>query len=319
MKNEGFALSPVFGPVPSHRFEVTLGIDLLRMKTCTQDCVFCQLGCTTLKTEERLSFSLIEPIEKGLEQSRELLGLVKYVAFAGSGEPSLSLELGEAIRMVKKKTSLPVIVFTSAVLLNKDDVLDDVQGADILVVKLVSGVRKTYNAVVKPFNELSFNKYIDSISSLRANYNGTIWLDVILLRNINTTDIEIKAISSLIKKVNTEEVHLSLPTRPSGVSHKLFTPTDEEIARVCFCLGLKMDNQNSIDASQSIPRKDIREKIISIVTRRPCSIRELAKILSLKEYAVQKATSSIKEIEIVKSNDEEWVIPTPSGGKNDKE
>lgn len=308
MEKKNFALSPVFGPTPSHRFGVTLGIDLLKRKTCTQDCIFCQLGVTTLKTEKRLSFSLIAEIEKGLNQSKELFGLVKYVAFAGSGEPTLSLELGEAIKLVKKKTTLPVIVFTSGVLLNRNDVLDDIRNVDILVVKLVSGIKETHNAVFKPFNELSFLNYKNALLSLRNNFKGTIWLDIILLHGINTTEIEIKAIDSLVKKVNAQEVHLSLPTRPSGISYKLFTPTEEEINRVCLGLGLKIDIRNSSDLSKNISGKDTREKIISIVTRRPCSVKELAKILFLNEENVQKVVFLIKEFEIVEASDEKWVI-----------
>jgi len=302
-------LNPVFGPTPSHRFGVTLGIDLLKSKTCTQDCIFCQIGCTTLKTEERISFSLLGEIEKGLEQSKELLGLVKYVAFAGSGEPTLSLELGEAIRLVKKKTSLPVIVFTSGVLLNRDDVLKDIKDADILVVKVVSGIKETYDAVFKPLNELSFYNYKNGLLALRNNYKGTIWLDVILLHNINTTEKEIKALDYFIKQVKAQEVHLSLPTRPSGTSYKSFAPTSEEIEQVSKGLGLKMDTQIFSGIPKNIPGKDTKEKIISIVTRRPCSIKELAKILFLDEETVHKAVSSLRGLEIVEANNEEWVIP----------
>lgn len=309
MKKKEFVLNPIFGPTPSHRFGVTLGIDLLKSKTCTQDCIFCQLGCTTLKTEERISFSLIKEVEKGLEQSKELLGLVKYVAFAGFGEPTLSLELGEAIKLVKKKTFLPVIVFTSGVLLNRDDVLKDIEDADILVVKVASGIKKTYNAVFKPLNELSFYNYKSGLLALRDTYKGTIWLDVILLHNVNTVEIEIKALDSLIKNINAQEIHLSLPTRPSGTSHKLFTPTSEEIEQVCKSLGLKMDTQIFSGISKNISGKDTKEKIISIITRRPCSINELTKILFLDKETVHKTVFSIKGLEIVEANDEEWVIP----------
>lgn len=308
MEKKNFALSPVFGPTPSHRFGVTLGIDLLKGKTCTQDCVFCQLGRTTLKTEERLSFSLIKEIEKGLDQSKELFGLVKYVAFAGSGEPTLSLELGEAIKLVKRKTSLPVIVFTSGVLLSRNDVLGDIQNVDILVVKLVSGIKETYNAIFKPFNELSFLNYKNSLLSLRNNFKGIIWLDIILLHGMNTTKVEIKSIDSLVKKVNAQEVHLSLPTRPSGISYKIFLPTEEEIKQVCLGLGLKTESQSSGDLSKNILGKDTKEKIISIVSRRPCTVKELAKILFLDEENVQKTIFLIKEIEIVEANNEKWVI-----------
>ena len=46
----------VFGPVPSRRLGRSLGVDLVPFKTCTYDCIYCQLGRTTVKTQKRVSY-----------------------------------------------------------------------------------------------------------------------------------------------------------------------------------------------------------------------------------------------------------------------
>ncbi len=51
MLSEGF--KHVFGPVPSRRLGRSLGVDLVPFKTCSYDCIYCQLGRTTCKTVER--------------------------------------------------------------------------------------------------------------------------------------------------------------------------------------------------------------------------------------------------------------------------
>ena len=34
----------LYGPVPSRRLGFSLGVDILPFKTCSMDCVYCQLG-----------------------------------------------------------------------------------------------------------------------------------------------------------------------------------------------------------------------------------------------------------------------------------
>ncbi|KPJ76307.1 MAG: hypothetical protein AMS14_02305, partial [Planctomycetes bacterium DG_20] len=52
----------VFGPVPSRRLGRSLGVDLVPLKTCTYDCIYCQLGRTTNKTVERREYVPLEEV-----------------------------------------------------------------------------------------------------------------------------------------------------------------------------------------------------------------------------------------------------------------
>ena len=58
----------VYGPVQSRRLGRSLGVDLVPFKTCTYDCIYCQLGQTTNKTLERKEFVPIEGVLMELEQ-----------------------------------------------------------------------------------------------------------------------------------------------------------------------------------------------------------------------------------------------------------
>ena len=64
----------IFGPIPSRRLGISLGIDLVPYKTCTMDCIYCECGKTTNQTTERKEYF---PTDLALKQIDESLGFQK--------------------------------------------------------------------------------------------------------------------------------------------------------------------------------------------------------------------------------------------------
>ncbi|MBC7190190.1 radical SAM protein, partial [Candidatus Aerophobetes bacterium] len=95
----------IYGPVPSRRLGLSLGIDLVPFKTCSFDCIYCQLGRTTRKTLERKEYIpatyILEELKKTLKEKEK----VDCVTLSGSGEPTLHSRIGDIIRKIKKVTS----------------------------------------------------------------------------------------------------------------------------------------------------------------------------------------------------------------------
>ena len=58
----------LFGPVPSRRLCLSLGVDIVPLKTCTQNCVYCQLGVNGVVTLERKEYVPIDDVLKELEE-----------------------------------------------------------------------------------------------------------------------------------------------------------------------------------------------------------------------------------------------------------
>ncbi|RPH87730.1 MAG: hypothetical protein EHM75_04685 [Desulfobacteraceae bacterium] len=85
----------VFGPVPSRRLGFSLGVDLLPYKTCSFDCIYCELGPTTCRTLEPKD---LFPPEAVLAELDDFLATtvqeIDYLTISGSGEPTLHPELG---------------------------------------------------------------------------------------------------------------------------------------------------------------------------------------------------------------------------------
>ena len=77
----------LFGPVPSRRLGRSLGVDLVPLKTCSYDCIYCQLGRTTCKTIQRQAWMPWEQVTAELPQ--RLSSKPDYITLGGSGEPTL--------------------------------------------------------------------------------------------------------------------------------------------------------------------------------------------------------------------------------------
>jgi wyosine [tRNA(Phe)-imidazoG37] synthetase (radical SAM superfamily) len=127
----------IFGPVPSRRLGRSLGVDLVPYKTCTFDCIYCDLGRTIRKTTSRQSYVIPEEIQGELELTLSVLEKKPdYITLSGSGEPTLNTNIGEIIERIKKITSIPVAILTNSSLLSLDKVRRDLSEADVVLPSL---------------------------------------------------------------------------------------------------------------------------------------------------------------------------------------
>jgi len=164
----------VFGPVPSRRLGRSLGVDLVPYKTCTFDCIYCQLGCTTDKTIDRREWvplgDLLEDVKAALVREPD------YVTLSGSGEPTLYARLGELIAGIRSMTSVPVAVLTNGSLFWKPEVRKELLQADLVVPSLDAGTERSYLQVNRPHSEVTFERLIEGLEAFGREYAGQLWL-----------------------------------------------------------------------------------------------------------------------------------------------
>jgi len=126
----------LFGPVPSRRFGRSLGIDLTPFKTCSLDCVFCQLGKTTCKTAQRDEFVPIQDVLAELSDWLKTNGNADVVTLSGSGEPTLHSKFGEVIEFVRKRSNIPMLLLTNGTMLHLPDVREAAAAANMVKASL---------------------------------------------------------------------------------------------------------------------------------------------------------------------------------------
>lgn len=224
-------ISSVYGPVRSWRLGASLGIDLLCVDSiCSFECVYCQLGKINQVTSQRDTFVTLEKLQRDLENSDWKSADV--ITFSGSGEPTLAANLGDAIDLVRKITSKPIIILTNSTLLTDDKVCEEISRADRVFCKLDSWNEDSLTRVDRPAESIDFETIVTGLKKLRSAYNGFLAIQTMLLRE--PSDADLLEYSNVVKNLEPDEIQLNSPSRP--IPQEYFTETrgNEVIANDSF-------------------------------------------------------------------------------------
>jgi pyruvate-formate lyase-activating enzyme len=184
----------LYGPVPSRRLGYSLGIDLLPYKTCSMDCVYCQLGSSGRTVVRRREFVPASEVLAHVRQALESGRRIDAVTFSGSGEPTLHSGIRRIIRGIKRMTPVPVVVLTNASTLSTPDGRRALAEADIVVPSLDAANERVFAGVNRPHQSLTARKIIDGLAAFRKSYRGRIWLEIMLVKGMNDSPTHLRAL-----------------------------------------------------------------------------------------------------------------------------
>jgi wyosine [tRNA(Phe)-imidazoG37] synthetase (radical SAM superfamily) len=278
--------SCIFGPVPSRRLGRSLGVDTVPFKTCTYDCIYCQLGRTTCKTVDRTEWVPLEEVVAELQ--KELYLRPDYITLSGSGEPTLYSRLGELIDRIKATTHVPVAVLTNGSLLWREDVRHDLARADLVMPSLDAGRQAAFRAVNRPHEQITFAMMLDGLIEFRRHFQGRCWLEVFLLAEYNDTEDEMADLARAVDRIQPDRVQLNTVCRPPAEKAAVAVP-DERLDDLAGTFRPRAEvlrcSRGVHPPAEFAPR---RAEILGLLKRRPCSIEEIASGLSLHPNEVVK-------------------------------
>lgn len=266
-----------FGPVPSRRLGISLGVDIIPYKTCTLDCVYCECGKTTDLRVKRKRF--VDPAAV-LEEIREVASgdrLIEYITFSGSGEPTLNKDIGFIIRGIKKITDTPVAVLTNGTLLPIKEVRNDLLEADLVLPSLDAVTPSVFSTVNKPHGELDIHAVIRALIDFRDEYRGRLWLEVFIARGINDNEEELDKIYRVIKKIRPDKVQLNSLDRPPAYDNirAVEIGTLESIVEKWKDLPVEIIKRiRRRDEIASFSR-NLESNILNTIIRRPLTMEDL--------------------------------------------
>ncbi len=271
--------SYIFGPVPSRRLGRSLGVDLVPFKTCTYDCIYCQLGCTTCKTTERKEWVPLEDVVAELEG--RLTSKPDYITLSGSGEPTLFARTGELIARIKDITDIPVAVLTNGSLLWQEEIRDQLAGADLVVPSLDAGDEAVFRAVNRPHEDIAFEKMLDGLVAFRNEFNGEYWLEIMLLAGHTAAGGELERLIGCVNRIKPDRVQLNTVTRPPAESFATAVPRErmEEVAGMFDPPAEVIADFRDIHGLGEFAAG--REEILNMLRRRPCSLEDICNGLGM--------------------------------------
>ncbi|MBN1762090.1 MAG: radical SAM protein [Methanomicrobia archaeon] len=223
----------VYGPVASWRLGRSLGVDILSTsdKTCSFDCVYCQLGGTTNRTVERKVYVPTEEIKREIAAiAKTIEDTTDVITFAGMGEPTLGANLGEVAAMIKQYSTKPLVILTNSALITDATVREDLKKLDIVIAKLDAPDQDTFEKVNRPVSdEIKLDSIIAGLKEFRKGYKGQLCLQMMFVEENKEYGWELARIAAEIKP---DEVQLNTPLRPCVV--KPVSPDELECIRESF-------------------------------------------------------------------------------------
>ena len=281
----------LFGPVPSRRLGMSLGVDLVPHKVCSLNCIYCECGRTTNLTIDRKEYVSYDDVTKELDHYFNNNPAPDYITFSGSGEPTLNSRIGEVLQFIKqKKPDVPVAVLTNGTLFYQKKVRTELLNADLVLPSLDAATDLIFRKINRPFFKLNIQEYIQGLQDFRNEYKGKIWLEVLIIPGYNDSKTELKLLKEVFEKIRPDSIQLNTLDRP-GVIPDIRAATKIELQQIADYWNL--DNVEIIVSAQERKdiksyREDIETAILETIFRRPCTLNDMAKILGLHINEVNK-------------------------------
>ena len=285
-------MNQVFGPVSSRRLGFSLGIDLIPFKTCTLDCVYCQLGRTTHKTLQRKEYTSMDGILPEVERIVDKGNRVDYITFSGSGEPTLHSGIGKIISRIKRISSIPVAVLTNGTLLGQRQVQKDLWKSDLVIPSLDAVDERIFQRINRPYASLNTKMIIQGLVDFAGKFPGKIWLEVMLVRELNDSKEHIEKMARIIGRLPVEKVQLNTPVRPPAEDFACALPP-KDLRRVARIFGGNCEIIPDLAPAREkiLPGEEaetVAEAILSLVRRRPGTLDDISLALGRPKNEILK-------------------------------
>lgn len=269
----GKEMKYVYGPVPSRRLGISLGISPIPKKTCNYSCIYCQLGRTDRMTNTRQMFFTVKEIMDEFDEVLRNNINFDVVTIVGEGEPTLYLGLGELISEIQKRTDKPVAVITNGALFYDANLRSELYKADIVLPTMDAYDDESFKKVNRTYGTIDFKMVNDGLKTFSEEYQGQLWIELMLINGINDDDESLIKYSEALKKLKYARLYINTPVRPPAESYVKAVDREKMNHAVDIMGGISIDLLDSQGFHSEI--KDHYEAIMSIIKRHPMNQFEI--------------------------------------------
>lgn len=291
LNNKKLKTKRVFGPVLSKRLGNSLGIDVIPHKTCSYNCIYCQLGSEENTITDLTNYYSVDEIIYELKEALLNNKNIDYITFTGSGEPTLYKDLKKLIYEIKQITDIPVCIITNGSLLYKQEMRSNLLLADLIIPSLDAGNEETFKLIDNPNKEIDFDKMVEGLIEFKKVFKGEYWLEIFLLKDINDNEDELDDIIKIVKKIKPDRIQLITATRRVA-NEKAKALSDEELKKIKKYFNSKCDIEIDIPNISENHKGNTRilteDDIVNFLIRQPDTAYIIAKSFNENERKVKE-------------------------------
>ena len=277
----------LFGPVPSRRLGRSLGVDLVPFKTCSFDCIFCQLGKTTEKTLKRKEYVPIDSVIAELDEWLRTEDTADYITLSGSGEPTLNSHFGQVIEFARNITTIPVALLTNGSLLSDPDVRAQAAQANVVKVSLSAWNRFSFEHINRPHRDLDVKQIVKGAWAFRELFSGKLWIEVFIVWGVNFVAKDVVKIAKLVKALQPDRIQLNTAVRPPVEDFVQAAP-ESHLRKLAGLFDPPAEVIAEFSTTQSPDVQANEQTILSLLARRPCKSDQIAEVFGMHGNEVSK-------------------------------
>ncbi|MBZ4684023.1 MAG: hypothetical protein PWP46_1222 [Fusobacteriaceae bacterium] len=294
----------IFGPVPSRRLGVSLGVDLLKEKICNFNCVYCECGVSNKLFNERKEYVSINEVLNEIKDYLNKGNYLDFITFSGNGEPALHSKIGYLIKELKKITSTKICVITNSTLLNEKEVREEIMQADIIMPSLDAVSEDIFRKIDRASSKIKLSDIKDGIKKLSEEYKGKIWLEIFFIEGLNDTKEELDKFIEYLKDIKVDRIQLNSLDRPAPEKWvKAMSLNRLEEIKDYFSKELKnVEIIKKYKNKEDILgyTKDIENFILELIDRRPSTFEDMKEILKIQEIELNKYLEYLENNKMIK-------------------
>ena len=275
----------VFGPIPSRRLGRSLGVNNIPPKICSYSCVYCQIGLTDSMSVSRKEFYSPDEIFKEVSSKVKTLQnsgeKIDYISFVPDGEPTLDINLGKEIDLLKP-LGIKIAVITNSSLLWDEDVRKDLMIADWVSIKIDTIDEKIWRKIDRPNGKLDFQKILSGIKTFVSSFKGVMVTETMLVKGVNDNVESIKSTVEFIKQLNPDKAYILVPTRPPAEKF-VEPPSEENLNEAYQIFNASINNVELLAYSEGTDfsySSDAEKELLSILAVHPMRKDAVEKFLS---------------------------------------
>ena len=277
---------------------MSLGVDLIPHKICTLNCIYCECGPTTRLTDERKAYVPYEEVISELGDYFSRNPDPDYITFSGAGEPTLHADIGKVIAHIKTlRPGIPVAVLTNGTLLSDPAVRESLMQADLVMPSLDAATESALKKINRPGRGTGVERYVDGLVRFSGEFGGAIWLEVLILPGYNDDPENLAALKKAIGRIRPDRVQLNTLDRP-GTIRDLKPASREALEEIVRLWGMEQVEIIAAPARRhEVPsyREDLENTILETISRRPCTVEDLERILGLHGSEINKYLGTLEQ------------------------
>jgi wyosine [tRNA(Phe)-imidazoG37] synthetase (radical SAM superfamily) len=272
--------------MPSRLLGRSLGINNIPPKICTYSCAYCQVGRTLQMEVKRRPFyrpgEILDEVRENVEMSEELDQFIDYLTFVPDGEPTLDINLGLEMEMLKS-LGIRIAVITNASLIWDEGVREELSKANWISLKVDATSETAWRRINRPHRALKLEDILQGILDFSKSYKGVLATETMLVRDVNDGKESLEMTADFLAQIRPEKAYISVPTRPPAEEWVL-PPSEESINRAYQIFRSRLEQAELLvgyEGDAFASTGDAEQDLLSITAVHPMREEAVKKFLEL--------------------------------------